>query len=511
MLKRIATVGLLLAGCGVDLPEPRLAVLTDAAAPGSGDAERVFLLLQQTNDIVRELQAARGSFEGPEEQPLDPDTRVEVLRLWASLVDHQIALDGARQRFRRGWYSTEKDEALRAFAVGWAAYVGQLRAAMTILEVTSGKPAYERLLNEPQPEFGVAEGHLDLLRLYALGPHTAFVLRGLHDYERSLADEFRRYGLLADPQFAALLAEAHGTWKETDRLYWRHGIRLTADSSAELALGAMFDAIMPIQRGAAEWMGNTKVWRLGNYLISLEQLDALRSKLEPGDVFVARRNWYVSNVGLPGFWPHAELYVGTEEALAAYFDGDPEILAVWPEGFSAHLKATYPMQWGFYSARSGDGNPVEIIEAISEGVVFSSMAEGAKADYLGVMRPRLTKLEKARAIDRAFAHLGKPYDFDFDFLTDEKLVCSELVFKAYQAPGAEGRSLVIPLVKVAGRTTLPANELVRMFAEQAGTDRQQLDFVAFLDARERRGWAIWESEEAFKESHRRLKWDVAQR
>ncbi len=35
--------------------------------------------------------------------------------------------------------------------------------------------------------------------------------------------------------------------------------------------------------------------------------------MEPGDIIVARQNWYLSNIGLPGFWPHAELYVGTPE------------------------------------------------------------------------------------------------------------------------------------------------------------------------------------------------------
>ena len=51
-------------------------------------------------------------------------------------------------------------------------------------------------------------------------------------------------------------------------------------------------------------------------LISPEQLDDLRTKLRPGDILIERRNWYISNSLLPGFWPHAALYLGSHKDLA---------------------------------------------------------------------------------------------------------------------------------------------------------------------------------------------------
>jgi hypothetical protein len=130
-------------------------------------------------------------------------------------------------------------------------------------------------------------------------------------------------------------------------------------------------------------------------------------------------------------------------------------------------------------------------------------------DYLGVMRPRLPKLEKARAIARAFAYQGRPYDFDFDFLSDAGLVCTELVWKSY-APSADVKGLALPLVEVAGRQTLPANEIIRRFDLELDSPNRQLDFVAFLDGRESNGDAVLSDVAAFRRSHTRLKWDVAQ-
>ena len=51
-------------------------------------------------------------------------------------------------------------------------------------------------------------------------------------------------------------------------------------------------------------------------LISPEQLEDIRAELRPGDILVERRNWYISNSLLPGFWPHTALYLGSYEELA---------------------------------------------------------------------------------------------------------------------------------------------------------------------------------------------------
>ena len=153
-----------------------------------------------------------------------------------------------------------------------------------------------------------------------------------------------------------------------------------------------------------------------------------------------------------------------------------------------------------------DGRPVRVLEAISEGVSFTSLEHAAHCDSLAVLRPRLGRREKAEALVRAFSYAGRPYDFDFDFRTDSAIVCTELVCKAYETE--RGTRLAFPLVDVMGRMVTPANEMVRQFDADLGTQRQQLDLVLFLDGDVREKRAHASTEEAFRASWKRPKWHL---
>jgi hypothetical protein len=130
-----------------------------------------------------------------------------------------------------------------------------------------------------------------------------------------------------------------------------------------------------------------------------------------------------------------------------------------------------------------------VIEVVSSGVIFSPLEHTAAADDLAVLRPRLSESRKNAAIARAFSHLGKAYDFDFDFFSTDKLVCTELIYRVYDEP-IDGESIRFPLARVMGRDTMPADEVVRMFARERSMDGEpavqglppasQLDFVLFL-------------------------------
>jgi hypothetical protein len=204
--------------------------------------------------------------------------------------------------------------------------------------------------------------------------------------------------------------------------------------------------------------------------------------------------------------------------VAASLDVDPGVQA-WAQAqpekaksLTDLLQKRYPekfLTWATQPDFQGHA-PIRVIESISEGVSFTAVEHAFGVDYLAALRPRLPLVEKARALERAFRYQGRPYDFDFDFFSDATLVCTELVYKSYQ-PGADMKGLDLPLVDVAGRRTLPANELIKRFDADADAPTRQLDFVFFLDASEQDGKAFPSDEKALRQSWKRLKWDVAQK
>jgi hypothetical protein len=159
--------------------------------------------------------------------------------------------------------------------------------------------------------------------------------------------------------------------------------------------------------------------------------------LQPGDVVVTRHDDALSNWFLPGFWPHAALYLGA-------------------------------------SAESGGEH--RFLEAKKDGVRIRPAAETLAVDSLLVLRPPLSEPERAQAVDRALTHLGKPYDFLFDFRTADRLVCTELVYRGYQGIGG----VEFQLKEVGGRRCLPAEELI----DQALASGFQLLLLAGVQGRE---------------------------
>lgn len=252
-------------------------------------------------------------------------------------------------------------------------------------------------------------------------------------------------------------------------------------------------------------MGDVKVLRPNHSFISVEQIAEIKGLLLPGDILLERREWYLSNIGLPGYWPHAALYIGTEKQRADYFNDEAVKQYYASEnGFEAALKDSYPQAYSTSEIRDDYGHVPRVIEAISEGVSFTTLEHSVDADSVAILRPKLSQLDKARAIKRAFHFSGRPYDFDFDFLTDSELVCTELVYKAYE-PAKGFTGLRFPTQKVIGRTVTTANDMAKMVDDEYPSEHAQLELIAFYDGHERSDSAIKSDAEAFRNSWKRPK------
>lgn len=157
--------------------------------------------------------------------------------------------------------------------------------------------------------------------------------------------------------------------------------------------------------------------------------------LQAGDFFVTRHNHALTNLFLPGFWPHTALYIGDEH--------DRDAL-----GINAEKSLTKVAKYWC--------GPNCVLEAQKDGVRFRPLAETLSVDAFVVIRPNFATPEKKRALLRALEHAGKRYNFDFDFFRSDQLVCTEVIYRAYD--GIHG--FEIPLQERIGRKTLSAEDLL---------------------------------------------------
>ncbi|MFL5355129.1 YiiX/YebB-like N1pC/P60 family cysteine hydrolase [Archangium sp.] len=468
--------------------------------------------------LQEQISKTRGLYLRKQDVPYTPEEKRTLLTTWAAFSDYFASLELIRQRywdFVKAPALTQETKHAWGFLLTHGALTTELAHGLTYAELAQGRAQLEVLLDEPSEEYGLPARTFARFKETAIHVSTATQLMTGDAYAEQLRPLFKKTGIVNVRRAVWLLQEMRQNSKVARGKLLQRGPTLFAKAGADVLKDATAHAVFPVQASVAEWMGDTKVKRIGQPLIQREQALALLARMQPGDIVVARQNWYLSNIGLPGFWPHAELYVGTPQDWATFFDGDPEVRA-WlktrrgaPKTLAEHLAREYPAKWATFTAADEHGDAIRVIESISEGVSFTGPEHALHVDYLGVMRPRLRPVDKALAIARAFHLQGRPYDFNFDFFSDSTLVCTELVYKSY-VPSQETTGVRIGLVDVAGRRTLPANEFVRLFDSEYGNPERQLDFVAFLDGREQERDAVEGDADAFRRTWRRVKWDIAQ-
>jgi len=442
--------------------------------------------------------------------PLDKTTELHLPRreekevlwqAWKTYLDYLVALD-ALDAYHADWFQLSGERREKSFTIGYAAFLAKYRFGLEFVALAGKNPFLDTILNEPVPELGLPAGTYSKLKFRFLNVATATDFGAQAVLFKTMRGQAPA-GLQAtmDADADAILKQGRG-----------QGELLTAKNALKMLQNAGSSAWFPVQAGVSEWMGDTKVHRTDHALITAAQIARLHQALLPGDVLLVRREWFLSNVGLPGFWPHAALYIGTPEERLQYFS-DARVLD-WIKtqnetnsNFEQLVQARSANNYLESLKPHEQGHLTRVIEAMSEGVSFTPLEHCADADSVVVLRPLLPKTEKAMAILRAFHYAGRPYDFNFDFATDSELVCTELVYKSYEpAQGMTG--LHLPLEEMLGRQLLPANLIVRQFDQQYGTTNAQFQFVAFLDGHEREGKAVESNVTQFRQSWQRPKWHV---
>lgn len=167
--------------------------------------------------------------------------------------------------------------------------------------------------------------------------------------------------------------------------------------------------------------------------VTSEVIETLKTQLRPGDVFITRHDDAMSNLFLPGYWPHGALYIGPPEARLTRGIDD--------------------VSDGYKHSASED---INILEAKKDGVLLRPIEETLQVDAFVVLRPKLSEAHINQALSKGLSHAGKLYDFIFNFATSDRLVCTEVIYRAYHGVGP----ISFTLSTKAGRNCLSAEDFL---------------------------------------------------
>ena len=484
---------------------------TELEAALTADSRRYRELDANLERFVRRIEEESIVPSG-EDVVLSAEQEVLLVDLWVSIYETAFALDQIRafyeDYFRFDPSVAQRSLHVRSFLLTFAAELSLYEKATRLTDALTTNSNVVKFVDTPRPSRGLPANTLGFFRQELVGARDQTRVAAGRRYLTVLESALDRRDEAEQSGFGWVWRSVERHLEVIDAVAPIARTAESIKSDLQPVKRALRRAWYPTVSSVAQWMGDTRVRRIGWYLIDAAALETMDPSLEPGDIMLSRKNWYVSNIGLPGFWPHALIYLGAPKKFEAYFD-DAEV-RVWVRATSGrdqslgdYLADRWPRRYLDY--RLGhEGEPYRVIEAISEGVVFNTLGHAA-GDYLAALRPRVSKVDKAKAIVAAFEHLAKPYDYDFDFATDHALVCTELVWRSYRP--TDGKAGVpLSLVQVAGRMTLPANEIVRQMVAAKDAGAPVLDFVYFIDANERSRTVSVGSEQDFLQSFRRNKW-----
>ncbi len=416
--------------------------------------------------------------------------RQALRQLWSAYVEVSYELDALKTRHRTFYQlSLLSPDHAGSFLVAYGALAGQYHAELQLTTATRRSDRVRTLLDEPVPEHALPAGTYSAIQGRSMHPDTLLrlnagrlylkVARRMRPSQTPLAQRIYRY-----------LIDVQSALDDSPSVFIKNPLDYLERQA--------FESWFPLQKKAAQ---QVSLYRATDrpYFISPATIAAHAGELEPGDILLERREWHLTNLGIPGYWTHAALYLGTPAALDAHFAGLPVL-----EGrtATAWLAEREPAAVAALAGRDEHG-PLAVIEAIRPGVVLSSLEHSGSCDSLAVLRAGTSRRDQLQVVREALRYLGRPYDYNFDFTTDSALVCSELVYKAYQ----DIDGLTLHPEEVNGRVLLSPNQLAIKFDEERDGPSPELSLVLFLDGRGD-GEVIEQDAAAFRQSWRRPKWHI---
>jgi hypothetical protein len=214
---------------------------------------------------------------------------------------------------------------------------------------------------------------------------------------------------------------------------------------------------------------------------SEQQLRQMKTLLQPGDIILTFSEGHLSNVFLPGVFKHGITYVGSSAQRKA--------IGLSEKSFS---KLSNRKLRNVTNSLSIDqlpsGHKANLVEAVAEGVTFSSFDEivDSHINRLFVLRPKLTHEERLEQMKTVFLFLGNTYDFHFDFGNGSSQCCTEVIYRSLHGLG----NIEFYLKNRMGSQTLTADDIIKHWLSRAPESFSAVFLAEEAQRSSRRGASI---------------------
>ena len=187
--------------------------------------------------------------------------------------------------------------------------------------------------------------------------------------------------------------------------------------------------------GISELFGNTVglvEQRKGKLYQDKTAEQLILSQLQPGDILLEKTPFRLTDKMIPGYWGHAAIWLGNQQELID--------LGLW----NTQIIQNYQQQIQ---------NQQLLVEALRDGTKMNTLNHFLNIDDLVILRQKkMTRQDKQKIIELTLRQIGKPYDFNYDVETTDKIVCSQLVYLAYT-------QIEWPTDNIAGRYTISPDNI----------------------------------------------------
>jgi len=459
-------------------------------------------LIKELERVMNEIQKNKVLFSS-DIQSMSLANKLCILENWVSYVGCYNGLNEIRQKYRNEHLLKLKQNThikFKNILLIYASTIAIRKNSVLLANIIDKNKYLESMLNEGRPEYNInKKQYYYITQEITEISYIISLFRNKHYFD-FMVNYYEVSGYKRDEIESELLEYASYNYLNVVKLVRNHR-NIVINNVIDFFGKNIFDFWFPFQKWIAISITGVDYSSRKEKYVSNEDINIIKGELLPGDVLLKRNNYQLTNIGLPGFWTHSAIYIGSLKELDEYFVdmslGD--CLCV-----SHYLKLTFPRVYDRLCYKS---NKKYIIEVIAPGVVINSLEAIAKVDYFSALRPKLFKEDKLKALFVAFEYLGRAYDYNFDIMTDNALFCSELIYKSYLC-SSNKKGLTFTLEPKAGRLLLSPNSIIKKFDTEFNSNNAEFDFVLFYDGSERERKAIRKNAQDLKITWKITKWTM---